>query len=112
VFVLSAQGKHEAEERMRRSILETDEEVLGKEHPQILRNLSELASVLRVQGKYDAAGAMSRLLLERQIQALGAHQDSLSNTMRLVLLLSREGRSKVVENILGLAVKDLQDALG
>jgi hypothetical protein len=37
VLVLSAQSKYEAEEKMRRSILETDEEVLGKEHPQTLK---------------------------------------------------------------------------
>jgi hypothetical protein len=37
VLVLSAQSKYEAEEKMRRSILEADEEVLGKEHPQTLK---------------------------------------------------------------------------
>jgi tRNA(His) 5'-end guanylyltransferase len=67
--------------------------------------------VLRVQGKYDAAGAMSRLLLERQVQALGAHHNSLSNTMHWMLLLSREGKSEEVEYILGLDVRELQDAL-
>jgi hypothetical protein len=40
-----------------------------------LKNLSELASVLRVQGKYDAAGVTKRSLLERQVQALAAHHN-------------------------------------
>jgi hypothetical protein len=109
-LVLSEQGKYE-EEEMRRSILETDEEVLGGEHPQTLKNFSELASVLRVQRKYDAAGAMRRLLLERQVQALTAHQDSLSNLMNWMLLLSRQGKPREVERISGLTEREFQGAL-
>jgi hypothetical protein len=71
-----------------------------------LKNLGELASVLRVQGEYVAAGAVERLLREKLAQALGAHQDSLSEDLYGMLLLSRERKSNEVEDIPGLAVKE------
>ncbi|KAK0268609.1 hypothetical protein LTS00_017513 [Friedmanniomyces endolithicus] len=47
--VLQNQGKYEAAEAMNRRVLEGSEEVLGKEHPDTLASVSNLALVCRIR---------------------------------------------------------------
>ncbi|KAK7588373.1 hypothetical protein V3481_007398 [Fusarium oxysporum f. sp. vasinfectum] len=53
-FILSSVGKYEEAERMHRETLQLREKVLGKEHPETLANMNNLANVLDRMGKYDA----------------------------------------------------------
>ena len=48
-------GKYNKAEELDQCALEGRETVLGKEHPDTLTSVSNLASVLRDQGKYEAA---------------------------------------------------------
>ena len=51
--VLKIQGRYEQAEDMYRQALELWERALGKEHPETLTSIGNLASVLRDQGKYE-----------------------------------------------------------
>ena len=59
----SKYGKYERAEELSRQALEGRETVLGKEHPDTLTSVSNLASVLRHQGKYQAAEELNRRYL-------------------------------------------------
>ncbi|KAI9778300.1 MAG: hypothetical protein M1816_004150 [Peltula sp. TS41687] len=50
--------------------MEGCEKALGKEHPDTLTSVSNLASVLQHQGKYEAAEEMDRRALEGREKAL------------------------------------------
>ena len=56
---------------MNRRALEGSEKALGKEHPDTLTSVSNLALVLSSQGKYEAAEEMNRRALEGYEKALG-----------------------------------------
>ena len=56
-------GKYNKAEEMDRRALEGRETVLGKEHPDTLGSVSNLASVLWYQGKYEAAEELNRRYL-------------------------------------------------
>ncbi|RYO92421.1 hypothetical protein DL762_001701 [Monosporascus cannonballus] len=49
---LNQAGKYDDAEQMYRQALELKKAVLGKEHPDILTNINNLADVLDSQGKY------------------------------------------------------------
>jgi Tetratricopeptide repeat len=51
-------GKYEEAEQMHRQELELTEKVLGKEHPDTLASMNNLALVLHNQGKYEEAEQM------------------------------------------------------
>ena len=51
-------GKYEQAEEMHRQALGQRERVLGKEHPDTLTSMNNLAEVLRGQGKYEQAEEM------------------------------------------------------
>ena len=61
--MLQYQGKYEEAEQMNRRALEGYEKVLGREHPDTLTSVNNLASVLRYQGKYEEAEQMNRRAL-------------------------------------------------
>jgi hypothetical protein len=50
-LVLGDQSKYAQAEEMHREVLRLRETVLGKEHPNTLTSMSNLANVLRDQGK-------------------------------------------------------------
>jgi tetratricopeptide (TPR) repeat protein len=58
--VLRNQGKYEQAEEILRQALRLSETVLGKEHPDTLTSMNNLAMVLSDQGKYEQAKEMYR----------------------------------------------------
>ena len=73
---------------MHRQTLATREKVLGREHPDTLTSMNNLALVLNRQGKYEEAEAMHRQTLAMYEKVLGReHPDTLSsmNTLAGVL---------------------------
>jgi len=53
-------GKYAEAEVMYRQTLQLNETVLGKDHPDTLRNMNGVASSLHEQGKYTEAEALHR----------------------------------------------------
>jgi tetratricopeptide (TPR) repeat protein len=73
-------GQYSVAEEMDGSALETREEVLGREHPDTLTSMGNLAVVLNRQGKYEEAEAMNRQTLARSEKVLGPeHPDTLTS---------------------------------
>jgi len=58
--VLRDQGKYLEAEQMYREVVEVRERVQGKEHPDTLTSMNNLATVLSDQGKYLEAEQMYR----------------------------------------------------
>jgi hypothetical protein len=72
--------------------------VLGREHPDILTSVSNLANVLDSQGKYEKTEAMYRWVLEAQEKVLGReHPDTLTSVSNLSNALSSQGKYKQAE---------------
>jgi tetratricopeptide (TPR) repeat protein len=67
--------------------------VLGKEHPDTLGSMNNLASPLRQQGNYAEAEAMDRQTLQLQETVLGKeHPETPRSMMNLAILLRQQGR--------------------
>jgi hypothetical protein len=60
-LVLWDQRKYEEAEAMIRRALDGIEKLLGKEHPDTLTSVGNLASMLRCQGKYEEAETMEAI---------------------------------------------------
>ena len=76
-------------------MLEDYEKVLGPEHLDTLRSISNLAWVLERQGKYEAAEEMNLRALEIQEKALGPeHPDTLASVSNLAWVRMRQGKFK------------------
>ncbi len=58
--MLSHQGKYDEAEQMARQAFELMEKVLGREDPDTLMSMDNVASVLEIQGKYDEAERIRR----------------------------------------------------
>jgi len=54
-LVYKLRGKYDAAEPLYRETVQLREKVLGKEHPNTLTRINNLAVLLNRQGKYDAA---------------------------------------------------------
>jgi len=83
---------------MHRRELDGCEKMLGKDHPDTLRSVSNLASVLRSQGKYEEAEAMNRRALDGMEKMLGKeHPHTLRSVSNLALLLVDQGKYEEAE---------------
>jgi Flp pilus assembly protein TadD len=72
--------------------------VLGREHPDTLTSMSNLALVLGRQGKYEEAEAMNRQTLALKETVLGReHPDTLTSMSNLALVLGRQGKYEEAE---------------
>jgi tetratricopeptide (TPR) repeat protein len=84
-------GQYEAAREMNQSALEAREKVLGREHPDTLTSMNNLASVLNSQGKYEEAEAMNRQTLATREKVLGReHPDTLTSVYCLAYLLAKQ----------------------
>ncbi|KAF4627699.1 hypothetical protein G7Y89_g10454 [Cudoniella acicularis] len=84
-------GKYEQAEEMNRRALEGWEKALGKEHPNTLTSVDNLATVLESQGKYEQAEEMNRRALEGKEKALGKeHPSTLMSVYNLAYLLHQQ----------------------
>jgi tetratricopeptide (TPR) repeat protein len=98
---------------MHRWELDGCEKVLGKDHPDTLGSVSNLASVLRSQGKYGEAGAMSRRALDGMEKMLGKeHPHTLRSTNNLALVLADQGKYEEAELMNRRALDGMEKMLG
>jgi tetratricopeptide (TPR) repeat protein len=99
-LVLSHQGKYEEAEEMHRQALRLRETVLGKEHPDTLTSMNNLASVLSNQGKYEQAEEMLRQALRLQEMVLGKEHPS-TLVSKNNLAYNRKLQSQIQRETLG-----------
>ncbi len=86
-------GQYAEAEAMFRQTLQLQETVLGKEHPDTLGSMNNLALSLRNQGKYIEAEAIHRQTLQLQETVLGKdHPDTLRSIYNLAILLNQQGK--------------------
>ncbi|KAH8588542.1 hypothetical protein B0O99DRAFT_746711 [Bisporella sp. PMI_857] len=86
-------GKYAEAEAMYRQTLQLRETVLGKEHPDTLATINNLAISLDRQSKYADAEAMHRQTLQLKETVLGKeHPDTLASMNNLALSLDRQGK--------------------
>ena len=77
---------------MHRQTLELREKVLGKEHPNTLTSMNNLANVLQRMKKYEEAEQMHRQTLELREKVLGReHPDTLTTMRNLANVLDSRG---------------------
>ena len=76
------QGKYSEAEAIYRQTLQLRETVLGKDHPDTLASMNNLAISLRNQGKYVEAEAIDRQTLQLKETVLGKdHSNTLMSVM-------------------------------
>ncbi|KAL9630085.1 MAG: hypothetical protein Q9164_006593 [Protoblastenia rupestris] len=90
------QGRYDEAEQMDRRALDGREKVLGKEHPDTLMSVSNLALVLQYQGKYDEAEQINRQALDGREKVLGKeHPDTLTSVYCLAYLLRQQQKYRM-----------------
>ncbi|KAM6516645.1 hypothetical protein FALCPG4_014823 [Fusarium falciforme] len=106
-------GRYEEAEQMHRRALDGCEKVLGREHPDTLTSVSNLASVLQSQGKYAEAELMNRRVLEGSEKVLGGeHPDTLTSVNNLGLVLQYQGKYEEAEPMNRRALEGREKVLG
>ncbi|KAL8635912.1 MAG: hypothetical protein Q9228_006642 [Teloschistes exilis] len=100
-------------ELMDRQALESREKVLGKEQPNTLTSVSNLALVLQYQGKYDEAEQINRRPLDGREKVLGKeHPNTLTSVSNLALMLQHQGKYDEAEHINRRALDGREKVLG
>ena len=88
-----ALGEYPKAETMFRRSLEVRERTLGKEHPDTLASVNDLAVLLARKGDYAGAEPLFRRALEARERTLGKeHPDTLASVNNLAALLMPERR--------------------
>ncbi|KAL9591591.1 MAG: hypothetical protein Q9179_007568 [Wetmoreana sp. 5 TL-2023] len=107
------QGSYDDAEQMNRRALDSREKMLGKEHPNTLTSVSNLASVLRCQGKYEEAEQMNRRALDGKEKVLGEeHPDTLTSVNNLASVLYNQGKYEEAEQMNRRALDGCEKVLG
>ncbi|RYO95235.1 hypothetical protein DL764_007720 [Monosporascus ibericus] len=105
--------KYEEAEQMHRQALALREAVLGREHPDTLTSMNNLASVLDSQGKYDEAEQMHRQELQLSEAVLGReHPDTLTSMTNLAIVLYSQGKYDEAEQMHRQALQLSEAVLG
>ena len=106
-------GSYMVGEGMERKALDSREEMLGKEHPDTLMSMNNLALLLKGQGKYDEAEPIYRrtLALSEKVQGK-EHPDTLRSMNNLALLLQLQGKYDEAEPIYRQALVIKEKVLG
>ena len=87
-------------ERIHRQVLAVRETALGKEHPDTLISMNNLASVLSIQGNYKEAKQIYQQALALMESELGKEHPSTLGTMNnLASVLNRQGKYQEAEQI-------------
>ena len=103
-----AEGRHALEE-----VMEIRKQELGIRHPDTLRSMNGLASVLRRQGKYKAAERMSLQALEERKTLLGfEHPDTLFSMNSSAIVMQEQGKFDVAEQMIRQALEIRKRILG
>ena len=101
-LVYKLRGKYDAVEAepLYRETLQLREKVLGKEHPDTLTSMNNLAGLLESQGKYNAAELLYRETLQLREKVLGKeHPDTLQSINNLAVCLESQGKYDAAEAI-------------
>src|SRR5436190_106243 len=86
-------GQYADAEAIYRQMLQLQETVLGKDHPNMLGSMNNLAVSLNQQGKYAEAEAMHRQMLQLQETVLGKdHPYTLRSMNNLAGSLHQQGK--------------------
>ena len=110
---LLSDGRYNEAKKPLLRVMEGREKALGKEHPDTLASVSDLALVLRYQGKYEAAEEMNRRALEGREKALGKeHLDTLTSVSNLAGVLQYQGKYEAAEKMNQRALEGREKALG
>jgi tetratricopeptide (TPR) repeat protein len=95
-----ARGNYETAKVRTKKAVEIREELLGKEHPNTLMSMNNLASALSDQGKYEQAEEMNRQVLRLREVMLGKeHPDTLTSMNNLASALSDQGKYEQAEEM-------------
>jgi tetratricopeptide (TPR) repeat protein len=98
---------------MHRQVLEVQERVLGKEHPDTLKSMMNLANALVVQGKSAQVEQMHRQVLEVQERVLGKeHPDTLGSMGNLAIALCGQGKAAQAEQMFRQVLEARERVLG
>ncbi|KAH7032570.1 uncharacterized protein B0I36DRAFT_406976 [Microdochium trichocladiopsis] len=98
---------------MNRRALDGREKALGKDHPDTLTSVSNLAGVLRHQGKYEEAEAMHRWALDGREKALGKdHPHICTSICSLAYLCHKQNRLDETDKLYGNALNGFRKVLG
>ncbi|EFY88023.1 kinesin light chain 1 [Metarhizium acridum CQMa 102] len=93
-------GKYQAAEQMYRKALELQKAALGKDHPDTLTSMNNLANVLNSLGKYKMAEKMHRQILKLRKAVLGKdYPDTLISINNLANVLDSRGKYEEAEQI-------------
>ncbi|KAI1159510.1 P-loop containing nucleoside triphosphate hydrolase protein [Nemania serpens] len=106
-------GKYNNAEQLYWQTLQLREEVLGREHPDTLASMNNLALVLNSQGKYDEAEAMHRQTLQLREEVLGReHPSTLTSMNNLANVLDRQGKYGEAETMHRQELELCEEVLG
>ena len=93
-------GQYEVAGELYRGVFEARKSLLGKEHPDTLVSMSNVAILLENQGKYDEAEPICRQTLALREKVLGKEHPSTLTTMNsLAVLLMYQGKYNKAEPI-------------
>jgi len=88
-----SQRKYEELENLYKQVLEINEKELGKDHPEIATNISQLGGVYESQGKYAEAVSLYKREIEIKQKELGKdHPEIATNLSHLAGLLKSQGK--------------------
>ncbi|SPJ92435.1 uncharacterized protein FTOL_13721 [Fusarium torulosum] len=106
-------GKYQQAEKMHRAGLELRRKAMGKEHPNTLISMNNLANVLQRQGRLWEAEQIHRQTLELRQKILGQkHIDTLASINNLALLLNNRRRYDEAERLYRQTLELRQGVLG
>ncbi|KAI7759632.1 hypothetical protein LZL87_014155 [Fusarium oxysporum] len=98
--VLLFRGEYNTAEEVVRMSVEAREKVLGKEHPDTLSSMNNLALALQGQGKYEEAEKRHREILEVSNKIFGKEDPSTLTSMNnMALALQGQGKYKEAKEI-------------
>jgi tetratricopeptide (TPR) repeat protein len=97
-LILGEEGRYDEAERLQRQALEGRESTLGSMHPETLRSLNNLASVLASQHRFNEAEVLLRRTIEGRKIVLGStHPHTLDSMLLLATTLYQKGQHAEAE---------------
>ncbi len=106
-------GRYAGAEPLYRRALEGVERVLGKDHPDTLTSVNNLAEILRSKGDYAGAEPLCRRALEGKERVLGKeHPSTLNSANNLAGLLDSKGDSVGAEPLYRCVLEGSERVLG
>ncbi|MGO9485859.1 MAG: tetratricopeptide repeat protein, partial [Rhodomicrobium sp.] len=113
VLRLYGQGKYKEAFALAEKALSIAERLLGKDHPDTLTSVNNLAELYRAQGHYQEAEPLYTRALEAREWALGKeHPDTLSSVNNLAFLFQAQGRYREAEPLYKRALEASERVLG